>query len=112
MVRSLRSRMTSAHSLATVVALGHGDADVGLAQRGRVVDAVAEEADGVPGRRSARTSRAFCAGSTRANTVPACAAAASAASSSRAMSAPVSDRAGVDARHRGRSGRPPADGRR
>ena len=65
--RSLSSSTTSAASLATSVAAVDGDADVGLVQRERVVDAVAQERR--PRRRSARSSRmirAFCSGETRA----------------------------------------------
>ncbi len=41
---------------------------VGLVQRQRVVDAVAEKADRAAARGQARTSRAFCSGETRAST--------------------------------------------
>ena len=56
------------------------DSDVGLVQGERVVDAVAEEADGTSGVAQQRMSRAFCSGETRAKIVAVAAAACSSSS--------------------------------
>ena len=67
-----------------------GDPDIGMVQRQRVVDSVAQERDGLPAARWTRMIRAFCSGVTRAKMVVARSRPASSASSRASMSVPVS----------------------
>jgi hypothetical protein len=67
----------------------HGDADVGLAQRGGVVDAVAGDGDDLAVGLQGATMRSLCSGATRANTSTSTMRRASSASSQASISAPV-----------------------